>query len=147
MREPLFVLNFLGQGTRRNPAPDYFRGYFLEYRPEKWVAPVSGGSLKYIDENDKHYDLVISHSREAGISLAYAAGEGSEGVYFVSVGEPAKLSEIIDVGVDEFVPLGSFVTPKQAWVVVEQFLKNPTKLPCAEFMRDIEDTDWPEIEY
>lgn len=145
MSDGRYVLNFLGQKTRTLPDPDAFRGYFTHYTPEKWRAGVAGGSFKYIDANDKHFDLIVAHSPKHGISLMYNAGKGRDRMTFVSVSDAGAMAEIVDVGVDEFYPVGTFVDPSQAWMVVEAFLTDPTVTPGEPLMVDIEETDWPEM--
>lgn len=147
MREPLYILNFLGRRTRTDPSPSYFRGYFVDYTPQKWAAPVAGGSFAYIDRDDRHYDLVVQHSPHHGVCLGYSSGEGADAVFDVSIGDAERLSEVIDIGSDERVPVGGFVAPARAWPVVEAFLLHPTRRPVADFMFDIEDTDWPDFPY
>lgn len=63
----------------------------------------------------------------------------------MSVSDAGAMAEIVDVGVDEFYPVGTFVDPSQAWVVVEAFLTDPTVTPGESLMVDIEETDWPEM--
>ena len=140
-----FSLNFLEESLRTDPDPSYYEHFFLSYAPEKWVSDVNGGLFQFFDETETEYSLTVQHSPNHGISLTYMFGEGFDVKTFVTIADAAKLADVIDVGVDEFVPIGSFISPEAAWPMVKAFLLDPKSIPDPKQMFDIEKTDWPDL--
>ena len=145
MAEGEFNLNFLEEDTAEVADPAHYRHFFLEYAPEKWAGDVSGGAFQYFHGEDDEYTLMFSHSAEHGISLSYTTDAGGAYSMLVSVGDPARMDEIIDVGVDELRPVGSFISPQDAWVIVEGFLTAPMEKPASDKMIPIARANWPNL--
>jgi hypothetical protein len=140
-----FTLNFLGQKTKHEADIDYFKPYFLDYMPDNWIAEVNGGAFKFIDEDEFSYNCLIVHSQLYGICLMFDVWNKK----FISgkstVGDVTKMHETVDVGSDEIYPIGCFIPPNEAWVMVEQYLLNPKEYPRSAFLKDTNEIDWPEI--
>lgn len=145
MEKGEFNLNFLEEGTREDPDPTYYRDYFVNYSPEKWEGDVSGGVFQFFADTGPEYTLQFSHSAEHGISLSYTADLNGKYEMLVTVGDPRRMSEIVDVGVDELRPVGSFLPPQEAWPIVEAFLRNPTEKPPSTKLVPIAEANWPKL--
>ena len=61
----------------------------------------------------------------------------------VTVGDLTRMNEIVDVGSDELYPAGAFVSPRDAWPLVEQFLRNPTQFPSGDLLKNNAELEWP----
>jgi hypothetical protein len=140
-----FTLNFLGQKTKHEADIGFYKPYFVEYTPDKWKGEVSGGAFKFIDEDGSSYNCLIIHHQTYGICLMFDVWHKK----FVSgrstVGDARRMHETIDVGSDEIYPVGCFISPADAWPMVEQYLLNPKEYPKSFLLKDMGEIDWPEI--
>lgn len=118
-----FYINFLDfPKTIHNPTKDMFSSFFLDYSCKDWNSG-AGASFDYFDKNNKKYSLVISQDPRYGFNLMYEPSEN--GCY--SLGNRDKLDEFVENYDEIIMPLGTYISPKKAWLAVEDFLCNPFK--------------------
>ena len=100
----------------------------MNFDEEAWYGKSSGGAGFVAQEpGSPSWSLILNPQRGHGISLlttVYSPGQrfGDE---LVSVGDLARMHEFVTTGQEVVVPLGSFVTPQQAWLAIEDFCANP----------------------
>lgn len=144
-----FNLNFLAQETTEEVNVEYYRPYFEDYSPEKWEAEVNGGAFNYFSDDGKEYSCLIAHDPQLGILVQFGIWdkESTENnCSWITVSDTTKLNKFIDVGSDELHSVGSFVSPMEAWKLVETFLINPQDFNPLEFknLTDASKVPWPE---
>lgn len=122
---PEFKCFFLDHDVDANPDLQFYAGFFLNYQPSMWQKGCGDGVFSFISEKGDKSELAVLENKEFGISVRYnfrANGE-RRGVEYYSVDDPQKMNQVEDFGEDQFVPAGSFLQPKIAWLAVEDFLK------------------------
>ena len=123
-----------------------FQKYFLQYDPDEW-AEEGGGSLQYFSDESNVISLVILQNTKYGIMLSYDCYNKTNKQTLqdcYSVGNSEKLNIIEDVGDEEFFPVGSFLKPEQAWLAVEDFFSDPTKISDRIEWIASDQIEWPE---
>ncbi|MDF3412928.1 hypothetical protein HKX54_00530 [Sulfitobacter sp. M57] len=143
MNDGTFTLNFLGQGTKHAADADEYRPYFLEYDPAKWAGETSGGAFKFVDPEGASHNCLILHSAEHGICLFFDKWDKKFIAGVATLGDENRLQETVDIGSDEIYPVGCFISPQQAWPLVESYLNTPTAFPQSPLLKDVNDIDWP----
>lgn len=116
-----FNINFLDFPTTESNKKSQFQNYFLEYTPNKWEVGSGGASFTYFDSNNKKYSLVVIQDPRYGFCLMYSPS--SNGCY--SLGNIDLLGEFVESCDEIVMPLGTYLSPKTAWLAVEDFLDNP----------------------
>jgi hypothetical protein len=117
-----------GRGSDLNSST--FAKYFLQYDADEW-AHEGGGSIQYFSDENTVTSLVILQNAQYGIMLSYDCYDKTNKKTLLdcySVGNPQKMNVIEDIGDDEFFPTGFFLKPEVAWLAVEDFFNNPTKV-------------------
>jgi len=66
------------------------------------------------------------------------------GTEFYSVGDVGQMVDVRDMGDDQLVPLGSFVAPDQAWLVLVDFFESPFSESDKVKWMSSQDMQWPE---
>jgi hypothetical protein len=123
-----FTIYFLGDEVQNTPQPDRYRDALLSFDQDAWYEQSSGGaSFAAKEEGRGRCTLTISPERGQGLSLlatvpGVAGGRAQE---FASTTNPSRMNEFLRTGQDIPVPVGSFVTPEQAWWAIEDYLANP----------------------
>lgn len=103
--------------------------FFLSYRENKHIWTKSHTTLasRYFSENGKIIStLFYSHNVAQGsFSLLYS--HGSSGFY--SLGDKSKMNQLIDLdGQLDLIFTGACISPEKAFLVIEDFSKNPLEL-------------------
>ena len=148
MTNPKFVLNFLNQPTRFQADPNDYRDFFESYDSRKWQEGGNGGSFKYFSDDGKIFTCLIAHSSEHGILVQLGARDTVQKKRFrsyITVGNKDKLNDFVDIGSDEVFSVGCFVSPQKAWILVREFLREPTKTPSSALLIDASLIPIPEI--
>lgn len=143
MTDGNFTLNFLGQGTKHEADIAYYRPYFMDYDPDKWSADVSGGAFKFRAPEGASHNCLIIHSAGHGICLMFDKWNRKFIAGVSTIADESRLHETVDVGSDEIYPIGCFISPQQAWPLIESFLTNPTAFPQSDLLKDVNEIDWP----
>lgn len=143
MSDGKFTLNFLGQPTRREADSADYRPYFLDYDPEKWDAEVNGGAFKFIDPEGASHNCLIIHSADHGICLMFDKWDKKFIAGVATVADEGRMQETVDVGSDEIYPVGCFISPQEAWPLVESYLNEPNTFPHSALLKDVNAIDWP----
>ncbi|WP_076951510.1 hypothetical protein [Pseudomonas cedrina] len=110
-----------------------------------WQKGCGDGVFSFINDKDDKSELAVLENKELGISVRYnfrAAG-GRRGAEYYSVGDQQKMNQVKDFGEDQFVPAGSFIQPKIAWLAVEDFFKNPLVKSHRIAWLNSNDISWP----
>ncbi|MGC1503974.1 MAG: hypothetical protein WA782_07500 [Sulfitobacter sp.] len=143
MTDGKFTLNFLGQSTKHVVDTAFYRPYFMDYDPEKWRGDVSGGAFKFIDSERTSHNCLIIHSADHGICLMFDKWNKKFIAGVATMADQSRLHETVDVGSDEIYPVGCFISPQQAWPLVESYLTDPTAFPKSDLLKDVNEIDWP----
>ena len=145
--DPRFSCNFLDFKTERNPKPGMYEEYFLNYDTSKWKAGSGGGAFKFFDGKGMEYSLTISEDSRYGIMLAYEKWDDqnnkSIGSWY-SVGNESELAQMFENEDELLTPIGAYMNPEDAWLVVKNFLSDPTEISQKVKWIDAEDIPWPE---
>lgn len=139
-----FVLNFLGQRTRKEPDLDYYRDYFMDYKPEKWNHEPFGGCFRFNAIDGSVHSCLIVHKEGLGVCLVFICVQNEIYDSKTTIGDPSRMQEVVDVSTDEFYPVGSFIEPDNAWPMVEQYLLNPIQFPQSDYLKNTEELNWPD---
>lgn len=126
-----YITCFLGNTNEVTNLAEYEK-YFVLYSADDWRAGSGDAVFTYSDQNGDEALLFIVENPNFGISLRYdrrVAGDTKDRSWF-SIGNPAKIPEVVDASDDVFVPLGSFLSPLGAWEVVKGFFSTPLNLPA-----------------
>ena len=122
-----FNCYFLDQDLDNAPSPEKYRDFFLKYDPDSWSSGAGDGVFDARFENGDVATLSVLEEHSLGISVRFnfrRSGERSSQEYY-SVGNHKEINNVDNVGDDQFLPIGSFLKPEQAWLAVEDFFENP----------------------
>ena len=141
-----FHCNFLDWATNNSSDPEKYKDHFLNYDPQKWLAGSGGGAFTYRDDEFADCTIIALENPKYGIMFMYNLRRKGDkkGEGWLTVGNVELINQIEDVGDDQFFPLGSFVTPEEAWLALEDFFKHPTEKPKRVKWVNVDDVEWPE---
>ncbi len=124
--------------------PEKWAQYFLGYDSAEWDQE-GDGVLYYTADNRLRYFLVICHWPDCGFLLDYSCRD-LETRRTVSdaypVGDREALGRFVEQDDLRF-PLGCLLDPDRAWLVVEDFLRDPEKPSARVPWIASDDVDWP----
>ena len=146
MKNSTMSFNFLNIDSGSAPDLPKIESSFLAYTPEKWREGTGDGMFTCTDEEKGVSDMYLIDDGKSGISVRYNHRDRGErrGSEFYSIADRKIMDNIIDVGEDQFVPEGSLLAPTVAWMVLNEFVRSPHKLPtCVEWISS-QDVKWPD---
>lgn len=124
--------------------PDDWRKYFSEYCVGDWISE-GDGVLQYY-ENNEEYSLVINHWLNQGFLMEQGCRNldtNRTEWCKLSLSDRGRLTEFAEQD-DLHFPIGCFISPSQAWLVVEDFLRKPTQLSPRVQWVDYSEIVWPD---
>lgn len=126
---------------------DKYQDLFLEYNSKKWQRGSGDAVFSYSGGCEEKSSLSFIECKDCGISARFNSriGDAIREEEYYSVGAVDKMNLIKDVGDDQFVPVGSFVSPEQAWMAVEDFFEKPMVKPSRIEWIDSEKIDWGDL--
>jgi hypothetical protein len=142
-------------GTVKNCFRSFGRGscdpirwepYFVDYDPKLWDGE-SGGLLQFHSDDGKEYTLLIKHLSNLGFLLDLSCRDlcANRSIWCkYSVKDRKRLSEFEKLD-DLLLPRGCFLLPHEAWLAVEDFLREPTQASDRVEWIDACDIPWPEM--
>jgi len=142
----IFTCYFLDEKLNNNPQLSFYSDFFLNYSSLKWDKGAGDGVFNFIADNGDKADLTVVEHGKKGISVRYNFRKHNErrGFEYYSIASPEQMNHVEDVGDDQFVPLGSFLKPKQAWLAVEDFFNHPlSKSNRIEWLNS-DNINWPD---
>jgi hypothetical protein len=142
-----FTINFQGEPVRETPDLDHYRDALMNFDEGRWYADGGGASFSAKTESGVRCSLILVPHPGKGISLlASVPGTGGKKrVEFVSTSDVTRINEFVRTFEDVVVPLGSFVTPEQAYWAVEDYFKNPEALSKRLEWTPTSSLDFPEF--
>ncbi|QJI14822.1 hypothetical protein HKK58_20480 [Pseudomonas sp. ADAK22] len=142
-----FKCIFLDHDVDADPDLEFYADFFLNYQSAMWQKGCGDGVFSFVSEEGDKSELSVLENKELGISVRYNIRTANErrGAEFYSVGDQQKMNQVEDFGEDQFVPAGSFLEPKIAWLAVEDFFKNPLVKSRRIVWLHSEDISWPDI--
>lgn len=148
--EPRYFCDFLDFKMEKNPKPELYKKYFLNYDSAKWKSGGGGGFFKYFDDKGMMYSLLITDDARYGIMLSYDKWDNQKKRSirsWYSVGDENALGKMIK-NEDQFkLPLGTYMKPKDAWLAVNDYLKDPATISKSIQWVDSKDIPWPDVLY
>ena len=142
-----FTINFLGEPVHQTPNLDHYRDSLSNFDERLWYSEGGGASFATKTDAGVRCTLLLVPERGRGLSLlANVPGTGvKKRVEFVSTANAAKINEFMRTYEDIVVPVGSFVTPEQAWWAVQDYLKNPEALSARLTWTNTASLNYPEF--
>ncbi len=133
---------FLGREVDRSPELSEYAESFLNYSAAEWNRGGGDCVFSYIEDGLSLAVLVVLHDGKGRMSVRYDLARARKAYY--SIGSKDEMNTIVDVGDDQFVPLGSLVSPLTAWHAVEDFFVRPLEMPGRLHWMNAEEIVWPE---
>ena len=149
-----FHIHFQHEPASTVPNLALYRGRLLEFDPADWYVESGSGALfRATIEGGIVSTLVLSPEAGRGISLArelcqsipQPASKRVKRIFsLVSVGNAATINEFLLDGDEWIHPVGSYVTPEQAWWAIEDFFAAPMQAsPRLEWI-ETDSLDYPD---
>ena len=132
----------LGREVDASPQPSDYAESFLNYSATEWNSGGGDCVFSYIEAGLSLAALVILHDGNGRMSVRYDIA-GRRKAYY-SVASKDEMNTIVDVGDDQFVPLGSLVSPLSAWHAVEDFFVAPLEMSGRLDWMNADEISWPE---
>ncbi len=142
----VFKVYFLGRDVDDDPEPASYADFFLNYQSSVWQEGGGDGVFSFNSDMGDVSDLSVLESEQHGICVRYNIKKNGmrKGREFYAVGDSDALDRIEDVGDDQFAPIGSFLTPELAWLVIEDFFANPLEKSSRIQWVSSDDIKWPD---
>jgi hypothetical protein len=137
-----FSVVFLGEGPVTSPMLSDYAPHFLSFSALEWRRGGGDGVFSFIQDGLSLAALVVLHDGGGGVSVRHDLAR--QRMAFYSVANADKMNEIVDVGDDQFAPLGSFVSPLSAWQAIEDFFQRPLEKSARLSWMDAQEIVWPE---
>lgn len=137
-----FSVVFLGEGPVTSPTPSDYAPHFLGFSALEWRRGGGDAVFSFIQDGLSLAALVVLHDGGGGLSVRHDLARERRAFY--SVADADRMNEIVDVGDDQFAPLGSFVSPLSAWKAIEDFFQRPLEKSARLSWMDAQEIVWPE---
>lgn len=137
-----FSAIFLGYGPVAPPSASVYATHFLNFSASEWRAGGGDGVFSFMQDGLSLSVLYVLHDGAGRVSVRHDFARERKAFY--SVAKVDEMNDIVDVGDDQFAPLGSFVSPLSAWQAVEDFFQRPLERSARLRWLDAEEIAWPE---
>lgn len=126
-------------------SPSDYKDYFLN--PSENKNPYSNsGYFEYIDSKEGNITLLfIEYNNTFSLRYDYNIPKAQAGNEYYSIGDPETMSIIVDAGDEEYIPLGSCISPELSWRIINDFFNNPKIISTNVSWLNSEEIDWNEI--
>ena len=121
--------------------------YFVKYNEQQWLQE-GDGVINYRTGDNKEYSLVFVHVPQQGFVIQNDCHDliTNRGLWCKFGVESADdLNDFVEVGEGLVYPSGCIVSPATAWLIVKDFLQNPTSSAKPVLMVDDSSIEWPEF--
>lgn len=136
--------------TFQNTSDDISNADWINrFRPQNaalWEQEPSG-SIQYFANNGCKYFLIMNFKYDRGVSIQYdcfCKPDFSKNFSMISVFDRDQMDNFLLLENGTTLPAGSFVNMEDSFMVLKNFLNNPTKMPSSLNWIDSESLNWPE---
>ncbi len=141
-----FHSTFALVGNSNDFSPTVWQPFFDTAYSDLWERDQTG-AIQCLTEEGERYSLILNYKKDESISISfdrYNRNDFSRNFSFISQGNKTLGSGFEYLPNGATVPTDSFLSLNDAWVAVNEFLRQPTKKPSSINWVDSNELIWPE---